>query len=216
MLESIIIEPKKTATHCVIWLHGLGADGHDFENVVPELGLPEKHSIRFVFPHAPYRPVTINMHTEMRAWYDITTLDSLDQEDEAGIQQTCSDIDALIQQQNINPQHIVLAGFSQGGAIALLLGITSDHAYAGVIALSTYLPFLHTPNKRPLIKHATLPILQCHGNFDDVIPVRIGKETYEYLITKNTAIEWKEYNMGHQVCSDEIDAIGKWLTQRLF
>ena len=215
MLETITIEPKKTVDSCVIWLHGLGADGHDFEGIVPNLGLPDSHGIRFVFPHAPYRPITINMHMEMRAWYDIYTLDSLDNEDSTGIQQSCEQVNALIKQQNIKPERIVLAGFSQGGAIALYLGMTTTEPHAGIIALSTYLPFLHTPEKRPAIKHTALPILQCHGNYDDVIPARVGKETHDYLKTENTKSEWQEYNMGHQVCSEEIKTIGEWLTERL-
>lgn len=215
MLEAIVIEPKTTVDSCVIWLHGLGADGHDFEDIVPILDLPETHGIRFIFPHAPIRPVTINMHMKMRAWYDIYTLDNLDLEDANGIQQSCEQIENLIQQQNVNQERIVLAGFSQGGAIALYMGLTSVKPYAGIIALSTYLPFLHIPEKRPNLKHQSLPILQCHGNYDDVIPSRLGKETNEYLKKQSDAIEWKEYSMGHQVCSEEINAIGDWLKQRL-
>lgn len=216
MLKTVTIEPKKGADSCVIWLHGLGADGHDFEGIVPNLGLPEGHSIRFIFPHAPYRPITINMHMEMRAWYDIFTLDSLDHEDEVGIQDSCREIETIIQQQNTNPRRVVLAGFSQGGAIALHMGTHSEKPYAGIIALSTYLPFLRTPNKRPTIKHKTLPILQCHGNYDDVIPAHVGKETFDYLRTGNNMVEWKEYIMGHQVSVDEIIDIGKWLTRLLY
>ena len=121
----------------------------------------------------------------------------------------------LIQQQPIDKERIVLAGFSQGGAMSLFMGLTSDTPFAGIIALSTYLPFLRISDKRPVIKHKTLPILQCHGNYDDVIPTHIGKETFDYLKTGCEKTEWKEYDMGHQVCSEELKHIGQWLTQRL-
>ncbi|MCB1827531.1 MAG: dienelactone hydrolase family protein [Coxiellaceae bacterium] len=210
------MEPNNKVDSCVIWLHGLGADGHDFEGVVPELNLPKEHGVRFVFPHAPIRPVTINMHMKMRAWYDIFTLDSLEKEDEVGILESAQQIETLIQQQKIDPTRIIIAGFSQGGAMALHIGITAKQTFGGIIALSTYLPFLHQPEKRPSIIHETLPILQCHGEYDDVIPARTGKETYDYLKTGIKDIEWKSYNMGHQVCTEEIRTIGNWLTQRLF
>lgn len=215
MLEAIVIEPKKKAENCVIWMHGLGADGHDFEGIIPELRLPETHNIRFVFPHAPIRPVTINMHMQMRAWYDIYTLDNLDLEDESGIKKSCELIDELVQQQAINKQRIVLAGFSQGGAIALYMGLNSVDSYAGIIALSAYLPFLHSSEKRPTTQNASLPILQCHGNYDDIIPARLGKETNNYLKKQSNTVQWNEYAMGHQVCTDEIIAIGDWLKEQL-
>ncbi len=216
MLETITIEPKKNAQSCVICLHGLGADGHDFTPIIPKLGLPKDHRIRFIFPHAPYRPVTINGQKEMRAWYDIFDLERLDHEDELGIQHTCRDINKIIQQQNISSERIVIAGFSQGGAIALFIGTTALQNYAGIIALSTYLPFLRACDKRPTIKNLNLAILQCHGIYDPIIPISVGKAAYDYLKTEINTIEWKEYKMGHQICDDEIQYIGKWLAKKLF
>jgi len=215
MLETITIEPKKNAESCVIWLHGLGADGHDFTPILPKLGLPKDHRIRFIFPHAPYRPITINGQKEMRAWYDIFDLERLEHEDEPGIQQTYHDIHTIIQQQNISSERIVIAGFSQGGAMALFIGTKALQHYAGIIALSTYLPFLRAANKRPTLQNPNLAILQCHGIYDPIIPLSVGKAAYEYLKTKIDAIEWKEYQMGHQVCEDEIQYIGKWLVKKL-
>jgi len=215
MLETITIEPKKTADSCIIWLHGLGADGHDFENIVPDLGLPENHRIRFIFPHAPYRSITINQSMEMRGWYDIYALDSLQQEDDAGIQASCDALTELIRHQGLSNDRIVLAGFSQGGAIALLQGLVASDPFAGIIGLSTYLPYIRNLKRRPPVQHETLPILLCHGNYDDVIPIRIGIETRDYIAASNQRTEWKAYAMGHQVCSDEIHYIGQWLTRCL-
>jgi len=215
MLETIVIEPKKSVDGCVIWLHGLGADGHDFESVVPALGLPDNHGIRFVFPHAPYRPITLNQHQKMRGWYDIYTLNNLEQEDEAGIQASCDALHTLIQQQDLENNRIVLAGFSQGGAIALLHGMRASDPFAGILGLSTYLPFLRHTNKRPtMVAHNASSILLCHGTHDDIIPLRLGEATRDYVMTQNQQTNWETYPMGHQVCQNEINDIGKWLTQQ--
>lgn len=214
-LEAMTISPNRAANRCVIWLHGLGADGHDFENIVPELGLPSDHDVRFVFPHAPYRPITINQNMMMRGWYDIRSLDDLAQEDEAGIETACHGLEQLINQQDIPNHRIVLAGFSQGGAIALLHTIRHSKRFAGVIGLSTYLPFLLNPKKHPEINQQEVPILLCHGDFDNVIPASLAKATFHYLRTKNPLTELKTYPIAHQLCAPEVQYIGTWLIQNL-
>lgn len=217
-LEYILKEPTKPADSCVIWLHGLGADGHDFEGILPELGLPESHAIRFIFPHAPMRPITINQHMMMRGWFDIHSLNSLEQIDEEGIETSRQQIEQLIQTQldkGIPSNRIVLAGFSQGGTIALYLGMSYTQPIAGIVALSTYLPFVTNENHKLNVIHNETPVLMCHGEYDDIIPASLGKETFLYVKKKGFSPMWHEYPMGHQVCSEEIRLIGNWLTQVL-
>lgn len=218
LLESIIKEPKQPANSCVIWLHGLGADGHDFEGILPELGLPETHGIRFIFPHAPMRPITINQHEIMRGWYDIYDLGSLDREDTKGIEDSRSRIEQLLQEQirqGIPSNRIVLAGFSQGGVIAMYLGLTYSQPICGIIGLSTYLPFMRNEKRELQITHKNIPIVMCHGDYDDIIPAQVGKKTFDYLRTKGCSPQWHTYPMGHQVCAEEIQLIGEWLTKIL-
>ena len=217
-LECIITEPKQTADSCVIWLHGLGADGHDFEGILPELGLPETHRIRFIFPHAPMRPITINHHMVMRGWYDIYSLDSIEQEDEKGIEDSRLQVEQLLQgqiDQGVPSNRIVLAGFSQGGAIAMHLGLSYPNALAGVIGLSTYLPFIRNEKLKLQTTQENTPILMCHGNYDDIVPKQLGKATFDYLQAKGFSPQWHEYPMGHQVCNEEIQLIGDWLAKLL-
>jgi len=213
-LEIITHEPKQNADACVIWLHGLGADGHDFENILPELGLPESHRIRFIFPHAPVRSITINNNMRMRGWYDIYSLNKLEKEDETGIQQSSTQIENLVQQQidqGIVSDRIVIAGFSQGGAIALHFGLNYPKKLAGVIGLSTYLPFMINGKQAAENSDTTLPILLCHGEYDDILPIQLGKMTLSYLTEKGYSPQWQAYPMAHQVCMDEIKLIGGWL-----
>ncbi len=217
-LETITKNPKQAADSCVIWLHGLGADGHDFEGIVAELGLPDSHTIRFIFPHAPMRPITINHHMVMRGWYDIYSLDNLEREDEKGIEDSRSHIEQLLQEQidrGIPSNRIVLAGFSQGGAIALYLGLTYLQPIAGIIGLSTYLPFTRNEKRKLQITQKNIPILMCHGSYDDVVPTHLGKETNAYLKANGLTPQWHTYPMGHQVCNEEIQLIGNWLTKNL-
>lgn len=217
-LESIVIEPAGLATAAVIWLHGLGADGHDFESIVPELRLPPLMQVRFVFPHAPLRAVTLNRGQVMRAWYDIIELGSLRREDEVGIRASALALDALIQQQvnnGVPAQHIVLAGFSQGAAIALHVGLRYPYSLAGILALSGYLPRaaqlkseMHAANKHT-------PIFLAHGTQDNVVPLRLGESTREVLIEAGYKPEWRTYAMPHSVCAAEILDISNFL-QRAF
>jgi len=215
-LECIIKEPSQTADSCVIWLHGLGADGHDFEGILPELGLPKTHRIRFVFPHAPMRPITINQHMVMRGWYDIYSLSSLEQEDEKGIEDSRSRVEQLLQgqiDQGIPNNRIVLAGFSQGGAIAMHVGLSYPKPIAGILGLSTYLPFIRHSNLKLQTIQKKTPVLMCHGNYDDIVPKQLGEATFNYLQEKGFSPQWHEYPMGHQVCNEEITLVGQWLTQ---
>lgn len=211
--QPIIIEPKSRATSAVIWLHGLGADGNDFAGLVPELDLPTHHGIRFVFPHAPVQAVTINGGMTMRSWYDIRSTDFMKDIDAAGIRVSCYQIYALIQQQidsGIAVDRIVLAGFSQGGLIALHAGLSFGQPLAGIMALSTYCPMTEQFHL-----HRQTPILMMHGKFDTVIPMPVAKQSAEALTKRGYAIEWHQYPMEHQVCVEEIDEISTWLKNTL-
>lgn len=201
----------------VIWLHGLGADGHDFEPIVPELHLNE-HAIRFVFPHAPYQAVSVNGGMVMRAWYDIYSLGSILREDERGIHRTAKAIENLIQREHkrgIACERIVLAGFSQGGAMALHVGLRYPEKLGGIVGLSTYLP-LHTRviAERSPANEAT-PIFMAHGNHDPVVDFSFGVKSRDLLSVLGYAVEWHEYPMPHAVCPQEIADIRQWLLARL-
>ena len=202
----------------VIWLHGLGADGHDFEPMVPELGLSPDDGIRFVFPHAPVRPVTINGGMTMRAWYDIRTFDRDGPQDEAGIRESALLLERLIErerQRGSDYPRIVVAGFSQGGAIALHTGLRFPQRLAGVMALSTWLPLAQS--FREEVAENTdaalrgLRIFMAHGSFDPVLPIEFGKTTRAALQSAGFNVEWHEYPMGHAVCAEEITAVRRWL-----
>lgn len=216
-LESITIEPSNSAVGSVIWLHGLGADGHNFADIIPELALPHDLHLRFIFPHAPRRPITINAMIEMHAWYDIYSLVDLTREDEKGITQTQQSINQLIEQEvskGIPSHRIVLAGFSQGGAMALYTSLRYSKPLAGVIALSTYLPLANQLRETVsnLIINQQIPIFIAHGDSDPILPPTLGKQTFELLNQLGYPVEWHEYVMGHQVCYQEIKEIGNWLT----
>ena len=209
-------------TGSVIWLHGLGADGHDFEPLVPELGLSGDAGIRFVFPHAPIRPVTINGGMTMRAWYDIVTLDRHGPQDEQGIRASSDLMRALIEREHargIDYSRIVAAGFSQGGAIALHTGLRFPHRLAGVMGLSTWLPLVATLETEVLpgrdVPPGDLPVFMAHGTADQVIPIQFGLGSAEAIKAAGFAVEWQEYPMAHAVCPAEIAAIRDWLKKVL-
>jgi len=215
LLDCLELGPHGPAEACVIWLHGLGADGHDFEPIVPELGLGE--SVRFVFPHAPHRPVTINAGYVMRAWYDIATPRIDAEQDAAGIEASAAQVNALIAREvgrGVPPARIVLAGFSQGGAVALHTGLRRTEPLAGILALSTYLPVAErlaseaAPDRR-------VPIFMAHGSDDPIVPVALGRDSRDRLIEAGYDVQWHEYPMGHSVCPGEVADIGNWLRQRL-
>ena len=202
----------------VIWLHGLGADGHDFEPIVPELRLPPELALRFVFPHAPVRPVTINGGMSMRAWYDILTLDRDGPTDDAGVRSSAAILDELIERElnrGIAANKIVLAGFSQGGAIAMHVALRSTHKLAGLMALSTYLPvnqaFQDEVVESADCGHTELPIFMAHGSLDPVLPMALGRESADLLIAHDFNVEWHDYSMAHAVCAEEIADIRTWL-----
>jgi phospholipase/carboxylesterase len=196
----------------VIWLHGLGADGHDFEPIVPELRLPEELRLRFVFPHAPVQAVTLNGGMAMRAWFDILTLDRGGPEDEAGIRASAAILDQLIareQERGIAANKIVVAGFSQGGAIALHAGLRSKQPLGGVMALSTYLPVKSAFADEVLTSE--LPIFMAHGSLDPILPMILGRNSADLLVANGFNVEWHDYQMAHSVCAEEIDDIRTWL-----
>ncbi len=217
LLPAVELEPATTAGATVIWLHGLGADGHDFEPIVPELGLPEGHGVRFVFPHAPKIPVTLNGGFVMPAWYDIQSLDVRGQ-DEAGIRRSSAAIEELIARElerGIASERIVLAGFSQGGAIALFTGLRHPRRLAGIMALSTYLVAPDALESELAEANRTTPIFQAHGTLDPMVPHRLGTASRDWLVDRGWAVEFHDYPMAHQVCLEEIEAIGAWLRQVL-
>ena len=212
--EAVVLSPASTATASVIWLHGLGADGNDFVPIVPELKLPPALAVRFVFPHAPMRPVTINNGMRMRAWYDILQLSAGGPQDEAGVRDSAAILERFIQrerQAGIAAGRIVIAGFSQGGAIALHTALRHAERLAGVMALSTYLPLRTSLAAEASPINRDLPILMCHGTFDPVLPLQLGSSTRDLLIAQGYAVEWKEYPMQHQVCMEEIQDISEFL-----
>lgn len=217
-LERITIEPGSTATACVIWLHGLGDSGAGFAPVVPALGLPDDHSIRFLFPHAPEQAVTINQGYVMRAWYDIKSMDLHSRADMPGVLESEIAVCGLIQEQidaGIPADKIVLAGFSQGGVVSLFSGLRYPEKLAGIMALSCYLPTAdQLPSELSEANKAT-PILQHHGEQDDVVPVSAGKMANEMLITNGYDVEWKTYTMPHTVLPQQLTDIAKWLKSRL-
>jgi phospholipase/carboxylesterase len=219
--ETVEIETGSEPAGSVIWLHGLGADGHDFGPIVPELGLDDELSLRFVFPHAPVRPVTINGGVSMRAWYDITTLDRDGPQDEAGIRESSAMLEGLIvreQERGVPGDRIVLAGFSQGGAIAAHAALRCRNRLAGLMALSTYLPLRDSLQREVFsandVQPRDLPIFMAHGRFDPMLPMALGEHSRDLLTDAGYEVEWHDYPMAHAVCADEIDDISRWLKAR--
>lgn len=207
---------SEAATASVIWLHGLGADGNDFAPIVPELGLASE--VRFVFPHAPARPVTINGGYVMRAWYDIRTVQIDAEEDEAGIRASAAQVETLIareRERGVPDRRIVLAGFSQGGAIALHTGLRHSPALAGILALSTYLPLPDRLSPEAAPAAADVPILMCHGSADTIVPVELAERSRARLMEAGYAVEWRSYPMPHSVCPEEVADIATWLRRVL-
>lgn len=215
-LPPLEISTSDSPDASVIWLHGLGADGYDFAPVVEALQ-PLPH-IRFILPHAPAMPVTFNGGYVMPAWYDIYDRDIVDRQDEAGIRATQARIDALIayeQQRSVDPARIVLAGFSQGGAIALHTGLRHPHRLAGIMALSTYLPLHSQLAQERSLENATLPIFMAHGQFDDIIAIDRAQASRELLEEMGYPLEWHAYAMPHSVCNEEVADIRDFLLRVL-
>lgn len=217
-IECVVVETGPNPSGCVIWLHGLGADGYDFVPIVKELeqlGLP---NTRFVFPHAPKIPVSINGGYVMRAWYDIRNVDLQRQEDEAGVRQSQATLESLIEDQialGFKPSQIVLAGFSQGGAIVYQTGVRTAHKLAGLIALSTYLPCEGSLNAEMNANNTDTPVLAAHGEQDNIVLMERGEKAVKLLNEKGFSVNWHTYPMAHSVCGEEVVEIAAFLKKVL-
>ncbi len=211
-LSTVEIKPKSTHKYSIIWMHGLGADGHDFEGLVPELHLSAQDHTHFIFPNAPIQAVTINGGAEMRAWYDILERTLERKVDINGIHESANTIHTLIDnelEKGIPAENILLAGFSQGGVIALQAGLTSKHNLAGIVALSTYFPTINE-----LTTPKSTPIFMAHGMLDSIVNIESGKNVFNTLNDANYAIEWHDYLMEHSVCIDEIKDIAHFINKQ--
>lgn len=218
LLPCIEIETAPNPGASVIWLHGLGADGNDFVPIVPELRLPASLPLRFVFPHAPVRPVTINNGMRMRAWYDIAATDLSNRADLAGVHQSQSLLEALIgreRDRGMPSVRILLAGFSQGGAIALYTGVRHAEPLAGIVALSTYLVSAEALATEANAANRALPIFMAHGTADPIVRYEWGEASRRALEAAGYRVDWHGYRMEHQVCLEEIVALGAWLARVL-
>ncbi len=216
LLETVEVGPVD-ASACVLWMHGLGANGHDFEPIVPELGLPA-NAVRFVFPHAPAQPVTLNGGMSMPAWYDIYGLTAGTPQDEKGLDRAASWIEALIEREaarGIPAERLVLAGFSQGGALALHTGLRFAAGLAGIMGLSTYLPLRDHLAQAQAMANRDTPIFLAHGHQDAVLSIDLGTASRDALEALGYTVEWHDYPMAHQVCLEEIRDIGAWLRRVL-
>lgn len=218
LLATVEHETGPAPRHSVIWLHGLGADGYDFAPIVPELVDPRWPPLRFVFPHASVQPVSINGGMPMRAWYDIHGFDARAPQDEAGIRRSIEAVEALIAREHergVPSARIVLAGFSQGGAIALATGLRHAQSLAGIVALSTYLPIAATLAPERSEANARVPLFWGHGSADPVVVLQRGLDSRLLLEELGYAIDWHTYPMGHAVCAAEIADLRGWLGARL-
>jgi phospholipase/carboxylesterase len=217
--DEVILEPAGSAADAtVIWMHGLGADGYDFVPLIPELHLPGNAPVRFVFPHAEVRPVTINGGYAMRAWYDIRDLSPEGRDDEEGFAGARARIEAIIAREvgaGILPARIVLAGFSQGGAVALHVALRHEQALAGILALSCYLPMQARLAAELAPANRAIPILMCHGSEDAVVVPRFGERSRDALRAAGIDVDWRMYSMGHSLCQPEVEDIARWLRERL-
>lgn len=217
MLEVLERETGSAPQWSVIWLHGLGADGHDFAPIVPELVRPHWPALRFVFPHAPVRPITINNGVRMRGWYDIVSMDFANRADARGIEASVAEVEALIareQARGIRPERLLLAGFSQGGAITLAAGLRRATPLAGLIALSAYLPDAAGAAAKLVPGAERQPLFMAHGAGDPVIPQPYAVQSAQALRALGFEVEWHGYPMAHQVCAEEIHALGEWMGRR--
>lgn len=211
---AVTLSPSRPANASVIWLHGLGADGNDFVPIVPELDLRDSLSVRFIFPHAPQRPITVNNGYVMRAWYDIKVRALQGAQDEAGMRASQQTIHGLIQEEvarGIACNKIVIAGFSQGGAIALQTGLRYPQRLCGVMALSTYLPLEDSFAAELSEANRDLPIFMCHGRQDQVLPFALGEHSRDVLQAHGLRVEFHTYDMPHSVCPQEVVDIAAWL-----
>lgn len=216
LLPHITLEIGDSPQHSIIWLHGLGADGEDFVPVAEQMQLPV--AVRYVFPHAPMQPVTVNGGYVMRAWYDIIAMNIGAQQDEAGIRDSQAEIEKLIAQERrrgIAAANIYLAGFSQGGAIVLHTGLRHAERLGGIIALSTYLPLSPTVAQEASAANRGIPIFMAHGDDDPIVPYALGKSSAQKLLDMGYPLDWYEYGMPHSVCMEEIGDLAGWLAARI-
>jgi phospholipase/carboxylesterase len=210
----VTLSPAAPAVASVILLHGLGADGWDFVPIVSELRLPDTLPVRFVFPHAPQRPLTVNNGYVMRAWYDIKSFTPEGRADAAGLVESARRIDDYLHKEialGVPASRLVLAGFSQGGAVALHAGLRFTERLAGLVALSCYLPFPSSLAAEKSAANLDVPILMCHGRTDPVVHVGMGLEARDALKAQGYAVEWHEYPMQHEVCAEELAEVARWL-----
>ncbi|WP_374012488.1 alpha/beta hydrolase [Pseudoxanthomonas koreensis] len=218
LLQTVEQETGPSPQWTVLWLHGLGADGHDFAPIVPELLRPHWPALRFVFPHAPVRPVTINNGVPMRAWYDIVGMDFATRAEGAGIAESVTQVEALIAREaerGVPASRLILAGFSQGGAVTLAAGLRREQPLAGLVALSTYLPGGAAVAAQRHHNAVAQPVFFAHGDGDQVIPVQHGLASAQALQQVGFDVAWHRYPMAHQVCAQEIADLGQWLDKRL-
>ena len=217
-LETVEYETGTHPEHSIIWLHGLGADGNDFNPIVPELVTPNWPALRFVFPHAPVRPVTLNGGMPMRAWYDVTELNLNTRQDETGIRTSIRNIETLIARERargVPDAHIVLVGFSQGGAIALAAGLRYKNKLAGIVALSSYLVLGDSLADERSNANTSTPIFLGHGKLDAILPLSLGQATRDRLLATGYAVDWHEYPIAHTLSAPEVSDLQCWLSQRL-
>lgn len=216
--DTLVIETASNPGAAVIWAHGLGADKHDFESIIPMLGLPSSLPVRFIFPNAPYRSITVNGGMEMRGWYDIRSASINELEDADGIRESATILSSLIDEQlkkGIPASRIVLAGFSQGGAIALYQGIRQSQPLAGIIALSSYLPLPDSLDEKTPAHLNGMPVFIGHGNQDPIVPIELGLFTRDFLSGLKMEVQFQMYPIGHAVSFDEISDLGMWLRKIL-
>ena len=217
-LEKHIINPKKQSQGTVIWMHGLGADNHDFDSLIPDLCGGDQLPLKFIFPNAPIRPVTINQHVPMRAWYDVFSLTDLNREDVAGVYQSQNAITQLIQEEmsdGVPSERIILSGFSQGGAMALFTGMRQQHKLAGIMGLSCYLPLIHEHPETLFPVNNQTPIFMAHGTHDMTLPLFVGKMGFNAIQNTHPNIEWREYTMQHEISPQETKDIHQWIKRIL-
>ena len=219
LLDAVEIDPPGKPQAAIIWLHGLGADGHDFEPLIPQLGVVGQHAVRVVLPHAPSRAVTINNGIVMPAWYDIRHAADFGQaQDSEGIRETERLLHALIDREisaGIDTSRILLAGFSQGGAVALHTGLRYPRPLAGILALSAYLPLSDTLQREAAAANRAIPVMMAHGVHDPVVPLALAEQSRAELERLGYAVDWHTYPMPHAVCPEEIDDIRSWLFRTL-
>ena len=216
LLETVEIETAPAPSDSILWLHGLGADGHDFAPIVPELRLP--FAVRFVFPHAPMRAVTVNNGAVMRAWYDVRCIGGERREDAEGVRASQAQVEALIareESRGIPARRLVLAGFSQGGAMALYTGLRHPERLAGILALSCFLPLADTLEAEAAPANRDVPIFFAHGIHDPLIPLARARYAHDKLVELGWRVEWHEYPMPHSVCMEEVNDVSAWLTKVL-